>query len=344
MGGGADRRHGAGRAARRGALIPRLPARAHRPGRPGPRVLGVVVSSALFAAMHDRWLVALPRRRRLRPPPSPSRPASPTPSPRMSPPTSSSPSGPSPPATGRRSDAGPMDPVLLADWLVSVSPPGTAAATAPDCGDSRPSRPPRKPSIHARRSLPPRRIPQRSAPAPGGRSHDLGYPLQGSLPADPRRLPAWPAGFLGSISHGAGTCVAQVGPARRFLGWGSTSKPPTPLVPDLVATIARPDEWPSIMRGGRLRPRRRRALLLCQGGGLQGLLPVDGGLPRLSRCPRRGPVVAPHLYRDPPAPGQAGPRRTPLMAWPFPCRRAKPRDRRLRPSRSGADAVLTCPS
>ena len=38
------------------------------------------------------------------------------------------------------------------------------------------------------------------------------------------------------------------------------------------------------------------------------------------------------------------PTTTATVSTPFPRRRAKPRDRRLRPSRSGADAVLTCPS
>ena len=66
-------------------------------GGPALRVLAIVVSSALFAAMHDRWLVALLAGVVFASSISVAA-GSPTPSPRMSPPTSSSPSGPSPPA------------------------------------------------------------------------------------------------------------------------------------------------------------------------------------------------------------------------------------------------------
>ena len=139
-----------------------------------------------------------------------------------------------------------MDPALLADWLASVSPPGTAAATAPiaalpafDAAEEA--------AIHG--AVPRRRDEYRSGRACARRAlAHLGCP-PGSLPADPRRLPAWPAGFLGSISHGAGTCVAQAARSDDFLGLGIDVEASDALGPDLVATIARPDEWPSIMRG-----------------------------------------------------------------------------------------------
>ena len=234
-----------------------------------------------------------------------------------------------------------MDPALLADWLASVSPPGTAAATAPiaalpafDAAEEA--------AIHG--AVPRRRDEYRSGRACARRAlAHLGCP-PGSLPADPRRLPAWPAGFLGSISHGAGTCVAQAARSDDFLGLGIDVEASDALGPHLVATIARPDEWPSIMRGAAC---GRVAAALCfsaKEAVYKAYFPSTAAYLDFHDVRARGAVVAPHLYRDPPAPGQAGPRRTPLMAWPFPRRRAKPRDRRLRPSRSGADAVLTCPS
>jgi 4'-phosphopantetheinyl transferase EntD len=139
-----------------------------------------------------------------------------------------------------------MDPTLLADWLTCVSPPGTAAATAPiaalpafDVAEEA--------AIHG--AVARRRDEFRSGRACARRAlAELGCPPS-SLPADPRRLPAWPAGFLGSISHGAGICVAQAARSDDFLGLGIDVEASDALDTDLVATISCPDEWPSIARG-----------------------------------------------------------------------------------------------
>jgi 4'-phosphopantetheinyl transferase EntD len=62
------------------------------------------------------------------------------------------------------------------------------------------------------------------------------------LPPDPDRVPRWPDGFVGTISHSGGLCVALVGRARDFVGIGIDIEETEPMEPGLTSLICRPDE------------------------------------------------------------------------------------------------------
>ncbi|MCC5996634.1 MAG: 4'-phosphopantetheinyl transferase superfamily protein [Oceanicaulis sp.] len=55
-------------------------------------------------------------------------------------------------------------------------------------------------------------------------------------------LPCWPAGYHGSIAHGAGAACAAVCPAAAFAGVGVDLEPVTALDDALERTICRPEE------------------------------------------------------------------------------------------------------
>lgn len=63
-----------------------------------------------------------------------------------------------------------------------------------------------------------------------------------SIPARPDRLPLWPPGFLGSISHSISTCVVQVGRSESFLGLGVDIEPDAALDKELIKLICRAEE------------------------------------------------------------------------------------------------------
>jgi 4'-phosphopantetheinyl transferase EntD len=63
-----------------------------------------------------------------------------------------------------------------------------------------------------------------------------------ALPPDPDRVPRWPHGFLGTISHAAGLCVALASHARDFAGIGVDIEETARLQLGLTALICRPDE------------------------------------------------------------------------------------------------------
>lgn len=62
------------------------------------------------------------------------------------------------------------------------------------------------------------------------------------LPPDPDRVPRWPHGFVGTISHSGGLCVAHVGRARDFVGIGIDIEETARLQRGLTSLICRPDE------------------------------------------------------------------------------------------------------
>ena len=110
------------------------------------------------------------------------------------------------------------------------------------------------------RAVPRRRDEFRSGRACARRAlADLECPLQG-IPADSRRLPVWPSGFVGSISHGAGLCIALVARTRDFLGVGVDIEVAEAVLPDLLDFVASPDEWQAMRCGG---PGDRAAATLC---------------------------------------------------------------------------------
>ena len=65
-----------------------------------------------------------------------------------------------------------------------------------------------------------------------------------AIPADDNRVPIWPDGFVGTISHCRTLCIAQVGLQRTLAGIGIDVETDRQLSGDLAARICRPDENP----------------------------------------------------------------------------------------------------
>jgi 4'-phosphopantetheinyl transferase EntD len=63
-----------------------------------------------------------------------------------------------------------------------------------------------------------------------------------SLPPDPDRVPRWPDGFVGSISHSGGLCIALVGRARELIGIGVDIEATARIDCKLAGLICRPEE------------------------------------------------------------------------------------------------------
>ncbi len=66
--------------------------------------------------------------------------------------------------------------------------------------------------------------------------------MPGSLPADDDGVPRWPAGFMGSISHADGLCIAVAGQAGDLAGIGVDLERAERVVPALARRICRVDE------------------------------------------------------------------------------------------------------
>lgn len=64
-----------------------------------------------------------------------------------------------------------------------------------------------------------------------------------SLPVGKNRAPVWPAGFVGSISHGGALVLAVAAPGTRLAAIGVDVEPSTPLEADLLERVCRPEEW-----------------------------------------------------------------------------------------------------
>ena len=69
----------------------------------------------------------------------------------------------------------------------------------------------------------------------------LGMPA-GGIARGPDRLPQWPAGVVGSITHCAGLCVAVVARASDHGAIGIDAELATTLDPDLYDSVCRPAE------------------------------------------------------------------------------------------------------
>ncbi len=69
----------------------------------------------------------------------------------------------------------------------------------------------------------------------------LGTPASG-IPRDADRLPQWPPGVVGSITHCDGLCVVVVAHASDCGAIGIDAEPVTPLDPDLHESVCRPAE------------------------------------------------------------------------------------------------------
>jgi 4'-phosphopantetheinyl transferase EntD len=70
---------------------------------------------------------------------------------------------------------------------------------------------------------------------------DLGSPPQ-PLPADKARMPIWPGGYVGSITHCEGFRAAAVARSSDYRALGIDAEPDEPLPPDVLDLVARPDE------------------------------------------------------------------------------------------------------
>jgi 4'-phosphopantetheinyl transferase EntD len=66
--------------------------------------------------------------------------------------------------------------------------------------------------------------------------------LAASLPPDSARMPQWPTGFVGTISHSNQLCIALVGRAHNLLGIGIDVEEIEPMPLGLASMICRPDE------------------------------------------------------------------------------------------------------
>lgn len=62
------------------------------------------------------------------------------------------------------------------------------------------------------------------------------------IPMGARRQPLWPAGIVGSISHGAGYCAAAVCTRSQFASIGIDIEAATPLSPTLTRLVCTPSE------------------------------------------------------------------------------------------------------
>ena len=62
------------------------------------------------------------------------------------------------------------------------------------------------------------------------------------IPSDPDRVPQWPDGFVGTISHSGGLCAALVARASNFVGIGLDIEEITRIQPEMRSLICRPDE------------------------------------------------------------------------------------------------------
>lgn len=68
-----------------------------------------------------------------------------------------------------------------------------------------------------------------------------GFPPS-DIPMGQDRAPIWPNGVVGSISHGAGICLAVVAKQSRFLGLGIDVEPNDPLPTELSDIVLRGHE------------------------------------------------------------------------------------------------------
>ena len=66
-----------------------------------------------------------------------------------------------------------------------------------------------------------------------------------AIPVGENRVPVWPPGLVGTISHSRALCAAHVGFARDLLGIGIDLELNAPVSSDLAERICRPDEKPA---------------------------------------------------------------------------------------------------
>lgn len=63
------------------------------------------------------------------------------------------------------------------------------------------------------------------------------------------RSPRWPPGIVGSISHGAGTCIVAVARSHELAGLGLDIEDDRPLAPAVIARVCTPAERAALPGG-----------------------------------------------------------------------------------------------
>ena len=127
----------------------------------------------------------------------------------------------------------------IAAWIAAAAPEGTAVAVDRIA--------PSAPFDGAEEAAIARAAPRRRAEFTTGRRlarealARLGC-LAASLPPDSDRMPQWPVGFVGTISHSCQLCIALVGRAHNHLGIGIDVEEIGLMQPGLASMICRPDE------------------------------------------------------------------------------------------------------
>lgn len=90
------------------------------------------------------------------------------------------------------------------------------------------------------------------------------------IPMRADRAPHWPAGVVGSISHGAGIAAAVVARTRDVLALGLDIEPQAPLPPDTTGTVLRPGD------PGQTDPMVARAVFCAKEATYKALYPLTG--------------------------------------------------------------------
>ena len=70
---------------------------------------------------------------------------------------------------------------------------------------------------------------------------NLGVP-EAVIPIGPDRVPVWPTGIVGSISHARNLCAVAVGKSADYIGFGIDIEEDSPLSEDLVGVISQVSE------------------------------------------------------------------------------------------------------
>jgi 4'-phosphopantetheinyl transferase EntD len=128
--------------------------------------------------------------------------------------------------------------------LEALLPPGTAVAAL---GIEQATAPLLGPEVESARTMVPARRREFAAGRHCARQAlvRLGGSPDQAIPRGTGRNPLWPAGIVGSISHGAGLAAAALAPARLCAGLGIDIEEPEGLDAALVDRVALPVELAS---------------------------------------------------------------------------------------------------
>ena len=139
----------------------------------------------------------------------------------------------------------------LSDLARSWAPSGVAVAVTDPLAPAPPVFPEEAPAVA-------NAVPARRREFAAGRAaartamEELGLPLQG-IPGHRNRMPQWPKGVTGSISHDATSCIAVLARTEQYRALGVDIEPAAPLPGDLLDEICVPSEraWLDKLPAGR---------------------------------------------------------------------------------------------